>query len=263
MKTTNVSLVYFSATYTTRKIVRTVAKQFEGTNSEYDITQNIPKQQITLENTDLLVLGVPVYAGRVPETTLSALHQFKGNDTPAVIVCVYGNRDYDDALLELKDIVENNGFKVISAGAFIAQHSIFPKVGLNRPDEKDIAEIEKFGAQSASLLKSISEVTSLKGVTVKGNNPYKAPGKIPLHPKGNKNCNECGTCVTLCPAQAISADKPRNTDNSKCIVCSRCVVVCPQHARKFGGMLYKPVGWLFTKANSERKEPFTTYASFQ
>lgn len=37
--------------------------------------------------------------------------------TPAIAVCVYGNRDYDDALIELKDAIEANGFKTVAAAA--------------------------------------------------------------------------------------------------------------------------------------------------
>ena len=85
--------------------------------------------------------------GRIPTQTLISLNQIKANKTPAIVVCVYGNRDYDDALLELKEVVESNGFTVISAGAFVAQHSIFPQVGQNRPDEKDLTKIKEFAIQ--------------------------------------------------------------------------------------------------------------------
>ena len=81
-----------------------------------------------------------VYAGRIPAISAESLRHFTGKHTPAIIVCTYGNRAYDDALLELRDIVEEQGFIVVSAGAFIAQHSIFPHVGTGRPDIRDIAE---------------------------------------------------------------------------------------------------------------------------
>ena len=262
MQISKISLVYFSATYTTKKVMQTIVKPFVGNVIEYDITQDAFKNEIILGDDNLLVVGAPVYVGRIPEVALKSFEKIKGKNTPAVIVCVYGNRDYDDALLELKDTIESNGFKVISAAAFIAQHSIFPKVGQHRPDEKDIVEIEKFGNNSATLLESIKDISALQEVIVEGNRPYKIPGKNPLRPKGDKKCNECGTCVMLCPAQAIHADKPRKT-NTICIACGRCIVVCPQKARNFGGLLYKLVGGKFTKANSERKEPLIRYASMQ
>lgn len=228
--------------------------------TEYDITQSTPDADKVFDNESLLIVGMPVYAGRIPAKAAEALGRFKGNGTPAIIVCVYGNRDYDDALLELKDIVESNGFRMVSAGAFIAQHSIFPKVGADRPDERDMDIIKNFAGKSAEIYRSAADLNSLQEVNVKGNRPYKIPGSIPLTPRGNRHCNECGTCVKLCPVRAIDEKKPRKTDKVKCISCGRCIVVCPQKARSFGGLLYKIAGSKFTKANSGRKDPELFYA---
>ncbi|MCC8146673.1 MAG: EFR1 family ferrodoxin, partial [Bacteroidales bacterium] len=248
-------LIYFSATYTTRKIVRLIAEQIGKETTEFDITQTILHTDILFDQNDLLIVGMPVYAGRIPIAAATALQRFKGNNTPAIIVCVYGNRDYDDALLELKEIVEENHFRPISAGAFIAQHSIFPTVGAHRPDETDVLQIRDFAQKSKEVLESIICSSSFPEITVRGNNPYKTVGSIPLKPKGNRKCNNCGTCVKLCPTQAIPEDFPRQTNKEKCISCGRCIVVCPQKARHFGGILYKIAGNKFTKVNSVRKEP--------
>jgi len=255
MEILNIKLVYFSATYTTRKIVRLIAKGMNKEVAEHDITQSVPETDLICGKEELLIVGMPVYAGRIPVHAHEALCKFKGNNTPAVIVCVYGNRDYDDSLLEIKDIVEENGFKVISAGAFIAQHSIFPAVGSRRPDDEDIRKIETFIEKSLNNIEHIKDISLLAGLEVKGNRPYKTPGKIPLRPKGNRKCNECGICVKLCPEQAIPESTPRKTNKELCISCGRCIVVCPQKARHFGGLLYKIAGNKFTKANAARKEP--------
>jgi ferredoxin len=255
MKISNINIVYFSATYTTEKVVKLIAKEFKEKITDYDITQFVPESDLNMEKNDLLIVGVPVYAGRVPSGAVNALNKFKGNKTPAIITCVYGNRDYDDALLELKDIVQKNNFRIISAGAFIAQHSIFPEAGYNRPDENDIQIIKNFANKSSELLSSLSDIDSLQDIEVKGNRPYKIPGNIPLKPRGNRKCNKCGTCVKLCPVTAIEADSPRKTNKEKCISCGRCIVVCPQKARYFGGLLYKIAGRKFIKTYSVRKEP--------
>lgn len=255
MEISAIKLVYFSATYTTRKVVRLIAKEIGKETTEYDITQVTPEADITFDKNNLLVIGMPVYAGRIPANTIPAINRFKGDNTPAIIVCIYGNRDYDDALLELKNIVEENGFRVVSAGAFIAQHSIFPTVGTNRPDEEDKRQIKSFANQTIEHLQSITDITTYPDIEVKGNNPYKTPGKVPLIPKGSRMCDQCGTCVKRCPSQAIPADHPRKTNKETCISCGRCIVVCPQKARHFGGLLYKIAGKKFTKANSMRKEP--------
>ena len=139
MNIKNIHLAYYSATFSTRRIVREIASQFEKPIKEYDITSDVPKNDISLDSDgDLLIVGVPSYAGRVPEMAARSLKRFLGNNTPAIIVCAYGNRAYDDTLIELKDIVEAHGFKLVSAAAVVAQHSIFPKVAEGRPDADDM-----------------------------------------------------------------------------------------------------------------------------
>lgn len=256
MEITNINLVYFSATYTTRKIVREIARQIACNITEYDITNTSPSNDVLSSNSELLIVGVPVYSGRVPSTAIDALNKFKGCNTPAIVICTYGNRAYDDSLLELKDIVETNGFTTIAAGAFIAEHSIFPKVATTRPDSEDIKKIEDFGHHCMDIIFNIEDTATLPKLKVNGSKPYKVPKNIPIHPTGNKNkCNKCGTCVTLCPVQAISETEPYKTDSQKCISCGRCIVVCTQKCRNFNGLLYKIAGWKFVKDNSTRKEP--------
>ncbi|MDU1906329.1 MAG: 4Fe-4S ferredoxin [Dysgonomonas sp.] len=195
MMSKNVNLVYFSATNTTKSVLESIAK---GTGREnviqYDTT-NGQKNEVAFDHDDLIIFGFPVYSGRIPSVSKDTLDKFRGKNTPAIIVCVYGNRDYDDALLELRDIVSANGFAIISAGAFIGQHSIFPKVGLNRPDIKDKEKAEKFGLESVRRLGNIDQISTISEIEVKGNLPYKIPKSVPLVPKGDKKCDGCGKCL--------------------------------------------------------------------
>ena len=94
MEISKVYSVFFSATFSTKKIIREIVKQLGYDNIEYDITNNIPEETIQLRSDELLVVGIPVYSGRVPEMAIEKLNRIKGNNTPAVIVCVYGNRDF-------------------------------------------------------------------------------------------------------------------------------------------------------------------------
>ena len=260
MKIENLHIVWFSATGTTRLITGLIAEQFAAESVvKYDITKSMLDDDIHIGSNDLLIAGMPVYSGRIPAIAVHKLNKFKGNKTPAVIACVYGNRDYDDALLELKDILQTTGFTIISAGAFIAQHSIFPSVGALRPDKKDKEIIAAFGEKSASLISALDNINNLPDIQVKGNRPYKTPQRIPLTPKANRKCNKCGACVKTCPTNAILALNPKITFGSKCIACARCIALCPQQAKHFRGILYLIAGNMFIKANSGRKEPETIY----
>lgn len=259
MEYNKLNLIYFSATATTKEVMLQIAK---GTDiqkiKDYDITSG-QTDEIWLEADDIALFGVPVYSGRVPQIAINSINKFKGNHTPAIIVCVYGNRNFDDALVELKDLVSANGFKVISAGAFVAQHSIFPQVGKNRPDKEDKIIAFGFGETSMEKLSSEDSPSDLPELMVEGNTPYRKYIKVPLTPKVNKNCNICGKCARQCPTHAIDISTPSNTDKNHCIACGRCIYVCPENARSFGGILYWFAQRKFLKKYSIRKEPYIAY----
>lgn len=160
-------------------------------------------------------------------------------------VVVYGNRDYDDALLELTDLLRENGFYIAGAAAMIAEHSIFPQVAAGRPDQSDMEKIAGFVSDCTAVINLLQEDLSEEkdSIAVKGNIPYKDPAPVPVKPQVSKLCNNCGICGTLCPACAI--DKANGT----------CIKNCPQKARSFGGPIYAAGAMMFKKQCSARREP--------
>lgn len=251
-----VNIAYFSATGTTVKIVSAIASGIPIKERRTINLAGLEEEELIISGREIIIFGVPVFSGRVPEVARKGIEKIKGDHTLAIIACVYGNRDFDDALLELKDIVENNGFDVISAGAFVAQHSIFPEVAQGRPDSSDLAQAKEFGGNS---LKDISAVGGKRPLKVKGNRPYRAIRPIPLTPKTDRKCNACGLCARQCPVHAIDAGNPRKTDKGKCISCAHCIHICPRQAKKFGGLLYWIASKKFAKDNSQRKEFYLVY----
>ncbi|MEG2369229.1 MAG: 4Fe-4S binding protein [Raoultibacter sp.] len=250
-------LVFFSASGTTKKIATAVAASLGKEVVEHDLLKRPQETSVVFEAGDAAVFAMPVFAGRIPAICVDMLKQFKGSKTPAIALAVYGNREYDDALLELVDLLNENGFVVVAAAAFVAQHSIFPKVAQGRPDASDEQKIAAFGQECRKLIAGFS---GAEKIAVKGNHPYRDPSPIPMIPSGSANCDECGTCVALCPTKAISADAPRKTNKSLCISCTACITACPQHARSFGGPVYAVASKSFEKKNAGRKEPEFFYA---
>jgi len=245
--------IYFSPSGTTAKIAGLIGARLSDNCMSHDITVK-PMPELVIEDAeDIVLLAVPVYAGRVPELASERLAAVHGKGQKAIAVAVYGNRDYDDALVELCDIAKARGFEVVAAGAFIAEHCIFPKVAAGRPDSGDELRIAEFVSAAG---KNISEGKTLDLAAVKGNRPYRKPGSVPLHPEvDSRLCDTCGACARQCPTGAIDVENPRVTDNAKCITCCRCIHVCPRGARRFGGLLYKAAGWKFVRDNSRRLEP--------
>ncbi|MGL5226881.1 MAG: 4Fe-4S binding protein [Bacteroidales bacterium] len=261
MQIKRITFVYFSATNTTRKIVKEIASHFDTGKVEYNLINYPIEEEIILSPQELLIVGMPVYSGRIPEIAVASLRNIKGLQTPAIISCIYGNRDYDDALIEIQDLVEANGFRVISAAAFIAQHSIMPEVAANRPDKSDIEKIQNFSVQTSRILSQIETVNDIQQIKIKGNRPYKTAKKVPLRPEITaKLCDRCNSCISQCPTGAIS-DK-FTTDKTLCISCGRCIYICPQKARSYKGILYNIAKMKFVRDNKERKEPKIYYASY-
>ncbi len=244
-----VTTIYFSATYTTKRVVEAVAANLSNEVTAYDITNDTSTDVVSIPANELLVVGVPVYAGRVPAMAAERLRRFRGDNTPAVVVAVYGNRHYDDAVLELHDIMTECGFRTVSAGAFIAQHSIFPKVGKARPDADDISDIKAFAERTLTVLAG-----DFGDISLPGNRPYKVPGGIPIWPTASKKCTACGACARLCPTGAIDPASPKGVDKTKCIKCGRCIVVCPSKARRFYGIKYSLAAARFNSAFAVRRE---------
>ena len=88
------------------------------------------------------------------------------------------------------DIISARGFNLIAAGAFIAQHCIFPKLANDRPDSSDEKKIAEFASLVSARIISDKRL-DLK--TVKGNLPYKKTVGVPLQPKADKKkCSSCG-----------------------------------------------------------------------
>lgn len=179
---------------------------------------------------DLAIISMPVYAGRIPALAVERLRNIKTNSAKCVIVAVYGNRAYEDALVEMQDAATETGFRVIAAVAAIAEHSVCRMYGTGRPDKEDEKELAAFGTL---IINKAKEDASNVPLTLPGNRPYKEGCKGPF-PVADERCTACGTCARHCPTDAISIDAPRGNNQERCIGCMRCVSVCPIHARGIG-----------------------------
>ncbi|MBC5649043.1 4Fe-4S binding protein [Christensenella tenuis] len=241
----NVTAIYFSPTGGTKQYVRAVARGLGKAYGEVDLTDKETRaQEHTFAPDDLVVIGVPVYYGRVPQLPDGLLRGLRGNHTPAVLVAVYGNREFDDALLELSGLCEKQGFYGAAAAAFVAQHTFSAKIAGGRPDADDLLIAEEFGRN----IKALPAEKAGREIRLPGNRPYRSFQVAPFTPKGDKKCTACGACARACPAGAIAPETPRETDAKKCIRCLACVHVCPVHARRVGGPVY---GMLVKKLEKE------------
>lgn len=250
-------LIFFSPTGTTKTTLENIAKGIGGQPTVYDTTSY--GSDINKIITDgVAIFGVPVYGGRVPIVAAERIKNIKSSGIPAIAVVVYGNREYEDALVELRDLITEAGFKVVAGGAFIGEHSYSSKehpIAFNRPDEDDKQKAFNFGKEIAEKIAS-GDFSTPK---MTGNIPYKErlgiKGATPL--TQFDKCGLCGTCSDACPTNAISITDVVISTPDKCIMCCACIKKCPTEARYIAtkGTLERIE--LLYKNCQTRKEPIT------
>jgi ferredoxin/flavodoxin len=243
MRTNSAVLVFFSPTGTTAAVVEAIARGAQiGAVQRIDLTiRPAPASQYELARFDLAIVGAPVYCGRIPPVALSRLRKIKGNNTPAVVVAVYGNRDYEDALLELRDVCGELGLVPIAGGAFIGEHSYstaMTPIASGRPDPADVAEAERFGWAVRTKTTRARSFGDLGTIVVPGKFPYTekhashcASTVSPV--TSYSDCTLCGKCASVCPTEAIVVSDSVVTDGEACIMCTACVKSCPTGARSW------------------------------
>ena len=240
--------MYFTGTGTTEKVVthigKKIAEKLGVEYEDYDFTlPKVRKVEKSFTEEDLVVFGTPVIAGRVPNLLLKYLDTLKGNGALAVPVVLYGNRNFDDALIELRNILKDKGMKSIAGGAFIGEHSFSKILGAGRPDTKDM-EIASTFAENIFEKVTGKDFDPEKLIEVKGETPirfYYQPrdskgNSIDIRkvkPKTNMElCNKCGLCASICPLGSINPEDPSDVFGI-CMKCCACVKRCPNGAKYY------------------------------
>jgi len=216
--------VYFSPTGTTERVVKHMGESF-GSMENIDLSRRDMKNH-EMEQGDFCIVGVPSFGGRVPGIATERLRKMKGDRTPAFLLVTYGGRAYEDTLVELKDVLEAQGFVCIGAAAIVAEHSIAHQIEAGRPSAQDFDELDTFAAEVKERLKG-----NVCPVEVPGNRPYKEYKVLPMDIQVSDECMGCGSCAESCPVGAISFEDPKMTNGEACISCMSCVEICPQSAR--------------------------------
>jgi len=263
MEINQVKLIYFSPTGTTRTVLESIAKGIVDEDVAH-INLTLPesaRQTIPPFSDELVMIGAPVYGGRLPVDAVKRLKQLKASNTLAILIVLYGNREFEDALLELKNLALELGFNPVAAGAFIGEHSFATEdvpIANGRPDSRDVQKAMEFGARIKDKVAALQSPDAQMEIEIPGSFPYEAGGARPMtvSPVTTEDtCTLCGTCASVCPTAAISVDGSLATEIELCIRCCACIKNCPEGARVMEDSMWKDIAnWLHENC-SARKEP--------
>ncbi|MGE5498752.1 MAG: ferredoxin, partial [Syntrophothermus sp.] len=173
---------------------------------------------------------------------------------------VYGNRAYENALLELKDILKEHGCRIVAGAAYIGEHSFSSSgtpVAEFRPDLEDLTHAELFGRNIKEKLQMVSSVDQIPDLDVPGSYPYGGVTElwsVDFIAVGIE-CKQCGICARGCPTGAIDSENAYIIDKVKCITCCACIKNCPQKARTMKAGPVADAAARLNKFYSERKMP--------
>ena len=248
----NIKAVFFSPTGNTKRVVEQLSAQFSqklSVSVEVD-DFTLPAAHIdirTYSPEDLVIFGVPTYAGRIPNKVLPFVQTlFKGNQTRTIAVVTFGNRSFDNSLSELHMELEKNNFSVIGAGAVVCKHA-FAEIGIGRPDTTDQERIAAFANTAFEKLQKSEK--PLPNASIKRNEelsayyvPLGTDGKpvnfLKAKPVTDKaKCDNCGVCAAVCPMGSIDKNDVSLVPGI-CIKCQACIVHCHTKAKFFDDPLF-------------------------
>ncbi len=248
MRIDKVKAIFFSPTGNAKKVAETIADELgQCLNVPVEsVDFTLPRSResrIVCEPYDLAVFCTPTYAGRIPNKILPWIQEnIEGNGAFAIAAAVYGNRSYDNALMELKNELEAHGFHTVAGAAVPTEHVFNSALATGRPDEKDLTDLRRFADETAEKISGLESIPL--PLVVPGEDPvgpYYTPlgidGKPAVFLKAKPavdpdRCDKCGVCSLVCPMGSIPSDAP-DTTTGTCIKCQACIKKCPKGARYF------------------------------
>lgn len=246
----NIQSVYslsFSPTDNTRRVTNRIAQTLaESLHVPFqEIPWTLPQERAEVRqfsSTDLVVVGGPTYAGKLPNKILRDYqNNLRGNGALTAAVVTFGNRSFDNSLAELCHTLEEGGFHTVAGGAFVGTHAFSDALATGRPNDFDEEAMDVFAEAIAAKLQNTENIPAPISVQGEADAPYYVPKGMDGQPAkflkakpqtDSSLCTGCGLCAHKCPMGSIDHSDPAQVSGI-CIKCQSCVRSCPTHAKYF------------------------------
>lgn len=232
-----IKVLYFSPTGNTLRVLQALVGALPQQPVEWHPC-NTPAEREAVPAfapDDILVWGSPVYAGKLPNKLVPWWRtHLRGCGNPAVLLCTFGNRGFDNALAEMQSVALEGGCCPVAAAAVVSSHAFDGSIGEGRPSAEELAELRRWGAQ---IRFDRTEGLQLPG---SASAPYYQPLREDLQPAvflkavprfDTDRCIRCGECAVRCPMGSITlTPEGYPAGQGICIKCMACVRHCPEGA---------------------------------
>jgi ferredoxin len=198
----------------------------------------------TLNDYDLLVLGSPVYAGRVIEPIETFLSGLPDTEAKLAAVFVTYGLISGNALFHAARLLSKKGYEILGAAKIVASHSMVFEDERDqfilRPSQEDLELATTFGLvlvdktnHSGLKRMPMDMLKPKKSLAVRIFNKFMATrfgmALLPHVRFTRETCIQCGQCAESCPVNILTLD-PYPTQVGDCIKCYNCVRICPTNA---------------------------------
>ena len=181
-----VSQIIFSPTGGTEKVADAITNTWGLPVNKIDLSNaETDYSSLSFEKDDIALIAAPSFGGRVPSLATQRISNIHGNHTPCVIVCVYGNRAYEDTLIELSGFAKKISEKINNNLTSLST----PQIPGTRPYKK---------AAGIGLVPKADNNCTDCGLCAR-QCPAQAISKENPKVTDSKKCISCMRCVVQCP----------------------------------------------------------------
>ena len=132
-----------------------------------------------IDKETVVVLGMPVYVGKIPLPGIKALREIEGSGAMTLTLVAYSGRDYGNALYELTHFADERKLSVVGAGAIAISYVTIRGKTFGKSAIIDMISLTDYAEAAANKIKRLSG-SSIEGLKIKPA-PLEVKGRLPMH----------------------------------------------------------------------------------